>query len=132
MLSGEPPFSRSTGQVASQHLCKPLPTEVLANAPDCVVKLIQLMTQTDNKRPQTPRDLEKQITACLESLRAPADNTVSKAGDRHKSTQTGYPSSHSEGGTVFLDNYYRDWLRNSTNFLKADGSSQRIFVRNIE
>ena len=106
MLTGEPPFAGSTGQIASQHLCRPLPTELLAKAPDCVVKLIQSMTKKDpNKRPQTPRDLEKQINACLESLRALGDNTVNKAGDRQNSTQTGYPTSNSERGTVFLDNY---------------------------
>ena len=106
MLTGEPPFAGSTGQIASQHLCRPLPTELLAKAPECVVKLIQRMTKKDrNERPQTPRDLEKQITACLESLRALADNTVNKAGDRHNSTQTDYPRSDSERGAVFLDNY---------------------------
>jgi serine/threonine protein kinase len=67
MLTGEPPFWGSTGAIASQHLCRPLPTELLAKAPECVVKLIQRMTEKDrNERPQTPRDLEKQITASLE------------------------------------------------------------------
>jgi serine/threonine protein kinase len=106
MLTGEPPFSGSTGQIASQHLCRPLPTELLAKAPECVVKLIQLMTKKDrNERPQTLRDLEKQITACLESLRSPADNTVNMAGDSHNPTQNGNLSSDSERGTVFLDTY---------------------------
>jgi serine/threonine protein kinase len=74
MLTGQPPFSGSAGQIGSQQLCRPLPMELLTKAPAYVIKLIQLMTEKDrNERPQTPRDLEKRITACLESLRVPAD-----------------------------------------------------------
>jgi serine/threonine protein kinase len=102
MLTGQPPFSGSTGQIASQHLYKPLPTALLAKAPTCVVKLIQQMTEKDrNKRPQTPRDLERQIMACLELIRAPSDNTADQACDRHNSTQIGRLSGELGPGTVF-------------------------------
>ena len=106
MLTGQPPFSGSTGRIAAQQLYEPLPTALLAKVPTCVVKLIQQMTEKDrNKRPQTPRDLERQITACLELIRAPSDNTADQACDRHNSTQIGRLSGELEPGTVFLDTY---------------------------
>ena len=50
MLTGQPPFSGSTGQIAAQQLYEPLPTALLAKAPTCVVKLIQQMTEKDRNQ----------------------------------------------------------------------------------
>jgi serine/threonine protein kinase/tetratricopeptide (TPR) repeat protein len=69
MLTGQSPFSGSTGQVMSQQLYKPLPLDPLEKLPSCVVSLLQQMTDKDrNKRPQTPQDLQKAITACLKEI----------------------------------------------------------------
>jgi serine/threonine protein kinase len=104
MLTGRPPFSGSTGQIASQQLYAALPTELLANIPEGVVKLIRRMTEKDREaRPPTPRDLEKQIMACIELLQAPGGNAVSGADDGHNSAKMSYPKG--EADAVFLDTY---------------------------
>jgi len=70
MVAGKAPFSGSVGQVMSQHLYKPIAIEPLTDVPRCVVSLIQRMLEKDrNQRPQTPRDLQSEIVACLEQIR---------------------------------------------------------------
>jgi WD40 domain-containing protein len=72
MLTGKPPFSGSFSQIICQHLYDPLPNEPLAHLPSCVVALIKRMTDKDrDKRPQTPRELQDEIFACLDQLRRP-------------------------------------------------------------
>jgi len=84
MLTGQPPFSGSNGQIVSQHLYKPVPMAPLANSPRSVISLIQRMTEKDrNKRPQTPRDLEGEISACLEQIRVPSDKTAGALVKEH-------------------------------------------------
>jgi serine/threonine protein kinase len=69
LLTGKPPFFGSSGQIIGQHLYKPLPIEPLAHLPSCAVALIKRMMDKDrDKRPQTPRDLQDEIFACLEQL----------------------------------------------------------------
>jgi serine/threonine protein kinase len=70
MVAGKAPFSGSVAQVMTQHLYKPINIEALTNVPRCVVSLIQRMLEKDrNQRPQTPRDLQAAIVACLEEIR---------------------------------------------------------------
>ena len=79
MLTGKPPFSGSVGQVMSQHLYKPIAVEPLANVPPCVIALLQNMLEKDRaKRPQTPRDLQDAIGACLEEIRSPSPRIVTQ------------------------------------------------------
>ena len=91
ILTGQSPFSGSAGQVMSQQLYKPLPIEVLAKLPRCVVSLIQQMTEKDrNNRPQTPQDLQAALSTCLEELGAAR-------------RVSGYPASDSAGAFETLD-----------------------------
>jgi serine/threonine protein kinase len=74
MLTGNPPFSGSPGQIIAQHLYKPLPITSLAHLPSCAVALLKHMTDKDrDKRPQTPRDLQNEIFASLEQICQAAD-----------------------------------------------------------
>jgi serine/threonine protein kinase len=69
LLAGKPPFFGSSGQIIGQHLYKPLPIGPLAHLPSCAVDLIKRMMAKDrDERPQTPRDLQDEIFACLEQL----------------------------------------------------------------
>jgi serine/threonine protein kinase len=69
MLTGKPPFFGSPGQIIGQHLYKPLPIASLAHLPICAVALLKRMMEKDrDKRPQTPRDLQDEIFACLEEI----------------------------------------------------------------
>jgi serine/threonine protein kinase len=69
LLTGKPPFFGSSGQIIGQHLYKPLPIGPLAHLPSCAVDLIKRMMAKDrDERPQTPRDLQDEIFACLEQL----------------------------------------------------------------
>ena len=79
MLAGKPPFSGSVGEVMSQHLYKPIAVEPLANLPPCVIALLQNMLEKDRaKRPQTPRDLQDAIAACLEEIRSASPQIVAR------------------------------------------------------
>jgi serine/threonine protein kinase len=79
MLAGKPPFSGSVGEVMSQHLYKPIAVEPLANVPPCVIALLQNMLEKDRaKRPQTPRDLQDAIAACLEEIRSPSPRIIAR------------------------------------------------------
>jgi hypothetical protein len=63
------PFFGSSGQITGQHLYKALPIGPLAHLPSCAVDLIKRMMAKDrDERPQTPRDLQDEIFACLEQL----------------------------------------------------------------
>jgi len=69
LLTGKPPFFGSSGQIIGQHLYKPLPIGPLSHLPSCAVDLIKRMMAKDrDKRPQTPRDLQDGIFACLEQF----------------------------------------------------------------
>jgi TPR repeat protein/tRNA A-37 threonylcarbamoyl transferase component Bud32 len=70
MIAGKAPFSGSVGQVMSQHLYKPIDIEPLTGVLSCVISLIRSMLEKDRtQRPQTPRDLQNAIVACLEEIR---------------------------------------------------------------
>jgi TPR repeat protein/tRNA A-37 threonylcarbamoyl transferase component Bud32 len=82
MIAGKAPFSGSVGQVMSQHLYKPIDIEPLTGVPSCVVSLIRSMLEKDrNQRPQTPRDLQNAIVACLEEIRGHSTRVAQEAVD---------------------------------------------------
>jgi hypothetical protein len=67
-------FFGSSGEIIGQHLYKPLPIGPLAHLPPCAVALLKRMMEKDrDKRPQTPRDLQDEIFACLEEICHSAD-----------------------------------------------------------
>jgi TPR repeat protein len=71
MVTGQPPFSGSVGQVMSQHLSKPVPKEALLNCPAvCVDLILQMMEKDPEKRPQTPAELRDKIQNCLQGFQA--------------------------------------------------------------
>ncbi|MBV9106195.1 MAG: PEGA domain-containing protein, partial [Verrucomicrobia bacterium] len=80
VLTGQPPFSGSLGQIMSQHLYKPLPMQPLTSLPGCVASLVQRMMEKDrNIRPQTPQELQRAIIGCLDEIRGSRDTGVQKA-----------------------------------------------------
>ena len=106
MLTGKPPFSGSAGQIIGQHLYKSIPMEQLANLPKCVVALIEQMTAKERrKRPQTPRDLQRDILACLELIRLPSDTTGAEVADKPNSSPMGHPSAVLVPGAYFATTY---------------------------
>jgi serine/threonine protein kinase/tetratricopeptide (TPR) repeat protein/chaperone required for assembly of F1-ATPase len=89
MLAGQCPFSGSVGQVMSQHLYKPLPTEPLTGLPPCVVSLLhRMMEKNRNDRPQTPQDLQKVILACLDDIRGSSGRGIYQAGEVSSASAT--------------------------------------------
>ncbi|MBV9275695.1 MAG: protein kinase, partial [Verrucomicrobia bacterium] len=99
MLTGKAPFLGSVGQVMSQHLYKPIAVEPLAGVPQCVISLIESMLEKDpGKRPQTPRDLQDAIAACLEEIRMSSTGNLPGTGDA---------PAESAGSAEFLPQNYR-------------------------
>ncbi|MBV8274464.1 MAG: protein kinase, partial [Verrucomicrobia bacterium] len=83
MIAGKPPFSGSVGQIMSQHLYKPIAVEPLTDVPQCVVSLLQRMLEKDrDKRPQTPRELQKAIVECVGELQGGKTSTLIPTGER--------------------------------------------------
>jgi TPR repeat protein len=77
MLTGQPPFSGSLGQILSQHLYKAVPLEPLAPLPRCAVGLLQRMMEKDRaQRPQTPQALQAEVQACLKEMRSSETSEV--------------------------------------------------------
>jgi TPR repeat protein/tRNA A-37 threonylcarbamoyl transferase component Bud32 len=82
MIAGKAPFSGSVGQVMSQHLYKPIDIEPLTGVPACMISLIRSMLEKDRtQRPQTPRDLQNAIVACLEEIRGHSTQVAGEAED---------------------------------------------------
>ena len=82
MIVGKAPFSGSVGQVMSQHLYKPIDVEPLTGVPLCVISLIRSMLEKDRtQRPQTPRDLQNAIAACLEEIRGHSTHVAQEGVD---------------------------------------------------
>ncbi|MBV8378502.1 MAG: PEGA domain-containing protein [Verrucomicrobia bacterium] len=88
-LTGQSPFSGSLGQIMSQHLYKPLPMQPLSALPECVASLVQRMMEKDrNNRPQTPQELQRAITACLDEVRGRGDFGVRKITELTSASET--------------------------------------------
>jgi serine/threonine protein kinase len=131
MLTGQRPFSGSTGQIMSQHLHKPIPLAPLTKSPDCVVNLIEQMTAKDrNKRPQTPRDLEKRILSCLQLIREASDTIPGESSLGYSIGQIVHRIAECEPGTVLSDRYRilraLDELPEGRQFLAKDLRHDRL------
>jgi serine/threonine protein kinase len=106
MLTGKPPFSGSAGQIMGQHLYKSVPMAPLAQLPKCVVALIERMTSKERiKRPQTPRDLQRDILACLELIRLPSEKTDDKVAGKPNSLPQDHPNIALVPGSYFATIY---------------------------
>src|SRR3984893_7160701 len=89
VLTGQPPFSGSIGQIMSQHLYKPVPMQPLTSLPRCVASLVQRMMEKDrNIRPQNPQELQRAIIGCLDEIRGYRDTSVQKATELTSASET--------------------------------------------
>ena len=69
LVTGRPPFSGSMGQIVSQHLNRPVPTEPLQGYPSSFVNLIlSMMEKNPDKRPQSATELGEKIRNCIREL----------------------------------------------------------------
>jgi hypothetical protein len=103
LLTSKPPFFGSSGQIIGQHLYKPLPVGPLAHLPSCAVALIKrMMAKERDERPQTPRDLQDEIFACLEQL----CQSVDAIGDQPPAIgTTSHPTKVLSAGDIVAGNY---------------------------
>jgi len=76
LVTGRPPFSGSMGQIVSQHLNRPVPTEPLQGYPSSFVNLIlSMMEKNPDKRPQSATELGEKIRNCIRELSGTEINT---------------------------------------------------------
>src|SRR6516164_9098415 len=103
LLTSKPPFFGSSGQIIGQHLYKPLPIGPLAHLPSRAVALVKRMMDKDkDQRPQTPRELQDEIFACLDQL----CRLVDEIGDQAPGIGLGSKSEITPGvGEIVAGNY---------------------------
>ena len=117
LVTGRPPFSGSVGQIMSQHLNRPVPTEPLQGYPPSFVKLIlSMMEKHPDKRPQSATELRETIRNCIRELSG-TEITTSHSGaisalSQHDTTPTVAFAPSSAGtvavGSVFAGKYRVD------------------------
>ncbi len=117
LVTGRPPFWGSAGQIMSQHLIRPVPTERLQGYPSSFVNLIlSMMEKNPDKRPQSATELRKQIRNCIRELSGTEINTshpgVISTLSQDDQTPTVVLAPFSTGtiavGSVFLSKYRVD------------------------
>jgi hypothetical protein len=117
LVTGRPPFSGSVGQIMSQHLNRPVPTEPLQGYPRSFVKLIlSMMEKHPDKRPQSATELRETIRNCIRELSG-TEITTSHSGaisalSQHDTTPTVAFAPSSAGtvavGSIFAGKYRVD------------------------
>jgi predicted Ser/Thr protein kinase len=117
LVTGRPPFSDSMGEIISQHLNRPVPTEPLRGYPSSFVSLIlSMMEKNPDKRPQSVTELREKIQNCIRELSGTEINTsdpgVISTLSQDDTTPTVVLAPFSTGtlaiGRAFLDKYRVD------------------------